>query len=98
MKEKLRTEICLLLLTLALSLVVAIITFYIVAGMWARIDRGLDDAWTKPQVVLYPETVWGKEDYKDRKKEAEELGISVRELTLRRRPELRELREKLGVE
>ena len=31
------------------------------------------------------------------KKEAEELGISVRELTLRRRPELRELREKLGV-
>jgi len=57
----------------------------------------LDDAWRKPQVVLYPETVWGKEDYKARKKEAEELGISVRELTLRRRPELRELRKKLGV-
>ena len=48
-------------------------------------------------MVLYPETVWGKEDYKARKKEAEELGISVRELTLRRRPELRELRKKLGV-
>jgi len=42
MKERLRTEIYLLLLTLALSLVVAIITFYIVARTWARIDRGLD--------------------------------------------------------
>jgi len=42
MSEKLRTEIYLLLLTLALSLVVAIVTFYIVAGTWARIDRGLD--------------------------------------------------------
>jgi len=42
MSKKLRTEIYLLLLTLALSLVVAIITFYIVAGTWARIDRGLD--------------------------------------------------------
>jgi len=42
MKDKLRTEIYLLLLTLALSLVVAIITFYIVAETWARIDRGLD--------------------------------------------------------
>ena len=40
--EKLRTEIYLLLLTLALSLVVAIVTFYIVAGTWARIDRGLN--------------------------------------------------------
>jgi len=35
-------EIYLLLLTLALSLVAGIITFYIVAGTWARIDRGLD--------------------------------------------------------
>jgi len=59
---------------------------------------GLDEVWTKPQVVMYPETVWGKEDYKDRKREAEELGISVRKLTLRRRPRLRELREMLGVE
>jgi len=42
MSDKLRTEIYLLLLTLALSLVVAIITFYIVAGTWARIDRGLN--------------------------------------------------------
>ena len=42
MSDKLRTEIYLLLLTLALSLVVAIITFYIVVGTWARIDRGLD--------------------------------------------------------
>jgi len=42
MSETLRTEIYLLLLTLALSLVVAIITFYIVGGTWARIDRGLD--------------------------------------------------------
>jgi len=42
MSEKLRAEIYLLLLTLALSLIVAIITFYIVAGTWARIDRGLD--------------------------------------------------------
>jgi len=40
--EKLRTEIYLLLLTLALSLAAGIITFYIVAGTWARIDRGLD--------------------------------------------------------
>jgi len=42
MKDGSRTEIYLLLLTLALSLVVAIVTFYIVAGTWARIDRGLD--------------------------------------------------------
>jgi len=42
MSDKLRTEIYLLLLTLALSLVVAVIVFYIVAGTWARIDRGLD--------------------------------------------------------
>jgi len=58
----------------------------------------LKRAWRKPQVVMYPETVWGKEDYKNRKREAEELGISVRELTLRERPELREIRRKLGVE
>jgi len=42
MSDKLRTEIYLLLLTLALSLAAGIITFYIVAGTWARIDRGLD--------------------------------------------------------
>jgi len=42
MSEKLRAEIYLLLLILILILAVAIITFYIVAGTWARIDRGLD--------------------------------------------------------
>jgi len=42
MSEKLRTEIYLLLLVLILILAVGIITFYIVAGTWARIDRGLD--------------------------------------------------------
>jgi len=42
MSEKLRTEIYLLLPTLTLPLVVAIIVFYIVAGTWARIDRGLN--------------------------------------------------------
>jgi len=42
MNEELRTEIYLLLLMLALSLVVAIFVFYIMAGTWARIDRGLD--------------------------------------------------------
>jgi len=42
MSDKLRTEIYLLLLKLILALIVAIITFYIVAGTWARIDRGLD--------------------------------------------------------
>jgi len=42
MSKKLRTEIYLLLLTLILVLAVGIITFYIVAGTWARIDRGLD--------------------------------------------------------
>jgi len=42
MKDRLRTEIYLLLLTLILILAVAIVTFYIVAGTWARIDRGLD--------------------------------------------------------
>jgi len=42
MSDKLRTEIYLLLFTLALSLVVGIITFYIVAGTWARIDRGFN--------------------------------------------------------
>ena len=42
MSDKLRTEIYLLLLTLILVLAVGIITFYIVAGTWARIDRGLD--------------------------------------------------------
>jgi len=42
MSDKLRTEIYLLLLTLILVLAVAIITFYIVAGTWASIDRGLD--------------------------------------------------------
>jgi len=42
MSDKLRTEIYLLLLVLILVLAVAIITFYIVAGTWARIDRGLD--------------------------------------------------------
>jgi len=42
MSEKLRTEIYLLLLVLILALIVAIIVFYIVAGTWARIDRGLN--------------------------------------------------------
>jgi len=42
MSDKLRTEIYLLLLVLILVLATGIITFYIVAGTWARIDRGLD--------------------------------------------------------
>jgi len=42
MKEKLRTEIYLLLLVLILILATGIIIFCIVAGTWARIDRGLD--------------------------------------------------------
>jgi len=42
MNQKLRTEIYLLLLALILVLAVAIFVFYIMAGTWARIDRGLD--------------------------------------------------------
>ena len=42
MSDKLQTEIYLLLLVLILILAVGIITFYIVAGTWARIDRGLN--------------------------------------------------------
>jgi len=42
MKEKLRTEIYLLLLTLILVLATLIIVFYVVGGTWARIDRGMD--------------------------------------------------------
>jgi len=42
MSDKLRTEIYLLLLVLILVLAVAIYVSYIMAGTWARIDRGLD--------------------------------------------------------
>jgi len=42
MSDKLRTEIYLLLLTLILALAVAIYISYIMAGTWARIDRGLN--------------------------------------------------------
>lgn len=57
----------------------------------------LIEAWVRPQVVLYPETVWGRKDYSKKVEEARKEGITIRELTLRERPELAALRARLRI-
>jgi len=42
MREQVRMQIYLLLLTLILVLAVTIVVFYVIGGTWARIDRGMD--------------------------------------------------------
>ena len=53
------------------------------------------EAWARPQVVLYPETVYGKRRYAKRRAEAKRLGITVRELALMEHPEILEIRRRL---
>ncbi|MCR6691597.1 MAG: hypothetical protein MRT15_04335 [archaeon YNP-LCB-003-016] len=55
------------------------------------------EAWTRPQVILYPETVYGKRRYDKKRDEAEALGITVRELALIEHPEILEVRRRLGI-
>jgi len=55
------------------------------------------EAWTSPQVILYPATVYGKRRYRMKKLEAEMMGISVEELALLEHPEILEVRRRLGI-
>ncbi|MFW6041268.1 MAG: hypothetical protein ACOC85_05475 [Thermoplasmatota archaeon] len=54
-------------------------------------------AWNQPQLVLYPERVYGGKSYQVKKKEAEEKGMTVKELALEEHPELKKIREELNI-
>lgn len=56
------------------------------------------DAWEKPQIVMYPERLYGGANYREKKIEAVDRDISVRELAIEEHPEIKEMREELGVE
>ena len=55
------------------------------------------EAWTRPQVILYPSTVYGKRRYHKKMEEAAAMGITIEELALIEHPEIAETRRRLGL-
>lgn len=55
------------------------------------------EAWRKPQIILYPATMYGKKRYDKKKREAERRGMSPNQLALIEHPEIEETRRKLGL-
>ncbi len=58
----------------------------------------LDTAWKNPQAVLNPAVIYGKKRYRKKKEEAIKRGITVNQLALEEYPDLRKVREKLGLQ
>jgi hypothetical protein len=55
------------------------------------------EAWSRPQVILYPATIYGRRRYRKKLEEARARGITVEELALLEHPEILEVRRRLGI-
>lgn len=56
------------------------------------------EAWTRPQIILYPETIYGKRKWAKKVEEARAKGLTVRQLALMEHPDILEIRRRLGLE
>ena len=52
-------------------------------------------AWKRPQIIMFPESMYGGAYYKKRLEEAQKEGITLRELALKRHPQIAKLRQEL---
>jgi len=60
-------------------------------------NANIIEAWARPQVILYPATIYGKSRYEEKKKEATLKGLTVEQLAVREYPEINRIRGRLGL-